>query len=335
MNRLIDVDKGMTDDVLADFYDAGLHDLDVDGDGALHATAEDPYNERQFKITVSGSANKPSVSCTEVNSHPLSEDPFNLRRYEPPVGPVELLADPDLDNWHWRQVISAVLDLHEIAAFEIERAAMTAARDEAERLTGKWAEAPTLSPLADVEEAFEVFKGACRRRAPYCQEITLSWRPSFEGLPVVTFGLAPGGPEQILYKANPNRSRQLYLNGFSTAEDGLERDLLDHYPDDAWARLGAMNAARDLLEIQRTAADLMSARRAQTTGILAVERSVHRLRTLLEGPGPMDEPWAWSTFEEDRIQQDCVMLFHRISDYVGSLHVVGRPTGLAFDEVAH
>jgi hypothetical protein len=328
-------DMSPTDTVLADFYDAGLHGLDIEADGTIHALAEDPISDRQFKLTVHNPAVGLSVTCMEVNSHPPGVDPFNNRRFEAPIGPVELLADSGLEDWFWRQALSAMLDVHAVAADSIHSASVAAAHEEAMRLTRKWAKAPTPPSPVDVEEAFDAFKDACRRRAPFCQAIGLSWGPSLEGLPGVNFGLAPGAPEQILYEADPGRSKQLYLNGFWTAEHCLEKDLLEHYPDDSWARLGAQKAARDLLEIQRTGAILMESQRAATEEFLVLARSSRRLRTLLGEPGLVDDPGAGGSTGTDRVHQDCVMLFDRISNFLAGLHVAGRATGQAVAEEAH
>lgn len=61
------------------------------------------------------------------------------------------------------------------------------------------------------------------------QPIELSWGVDLEGLPGVVFGLAHGTPRQILFQADPSRSRQLYLNGFWTAAYCLEEDLLEQF----------------------------------------------------------------------------------------------------------
>jgi hypothetical protein len=128
------------------------------------------------------------------------------------------------------------------------------------------------------------------------------------------------------------RHRLCYLNGFWTVEHCLEQDLIERYPDDTWARSGARNAARDLLDIQRMAAHLMASQRASTEAFLVTAQSSRRLRNLLGEPGFADDPGDGGNAGADRLYRDCVMFIDRISDYLGGLHAAGRATRPALAE---
>ena len=159
----------------------------------------------------------------------------------------------------------ALIGIHEVAAAfiqeRVDEAAAEAAYAASERLTTRFLRPAAAPAHPDVDECFEAFQAACQLRAPFCDSIQMEWGHDLDGVPGVAFGLAPGNPEQILYQADPNRSKQLYLNGFWTSEHSLEEDLLEQFPGNSWARLGACNAARDLLAIQDTGYRLMKAQK--------------------------------------------------------------------------
>jgi hypothetical protein len=91
-NAAVRAEKLVTDAAVADFHDVALEALDLDADGALHAIAEDPLSYREFKLSVSGSAADPRLTCPEVNTEPPGADPFNNHRFGPPIGPVQILT---------------------------------------------------------------------------------------------------------------------------------------------------------------------------------------------------------------------------------------------------
>jgi hypothetical protein len=216
----------------------------------------------------------------------------------------------------------ALIGIHEVAAANIresiDEAVSAAAYDASERLTKRFHRPAAPPPFPDVDEKFAAFEAACQRRAPYCDGIALSWGHDLDGLPGVVFGLVPGTPGQVLYQADPRQSKQLYLNGFWTADHCLEEDLLEQFPDDGWARLGARNAARDLLEIQRAGRELMETQRQYTLQEIDQEKTV-RLLSAVKQRRTFDEHFDWNSYASGWLQDDCVALFERIRDYLDGL----------------
>lgn len=201
----------------------------------------------------------------------------------------------------------------------VDEASGKAALRKAKQLTSLWQLPADPPDLLDVEVCFSAFKEACLRRAPFCDLMGLGWRADFEGPPGVSFCLAPDRPEQILYSADPRNSEQLYLNGLRTSEHRLERDLLEYFPDDAWARLGARNAANDLLEIQRTAHALMLAQQDESRQEADWDWTGRRYRSFLQS-WPLEDPSSWSTSADECLHDACEAIFQRASDYMAVLH---------------
>lgn len=154
----------------------------------------------------------------------------------------ELLAEGESDGPFgnlWREDAMALIGIHEVAAAfiqeRIDEAASEAAYAASESLTTRFQQPAAAPPIPDVDECFEAFKASCQQRAPFCDSIQMDWGHNLDDLPGVAFGLAPGTPEQILYRADPTRSKQLYLNGFWSSGHSLEEDLMEQFPDDSWA----------------------------------------------------------------------------------------------------
>lgn len=150
----------------------------------------------------------------------------------------------------------------------------------------------------------------------------MDWGHHMDGVPGVAFGLAPGTPEQILYEADPTRAKQLYLNGFWTSEDCLEEDLLEQFPDDAWARLGAHNAARDLLAIQRAACELVEAKRQDILQQVDSEKRDRLFWSVRDG-SPVDIDW--DDYTAGWLQAEYEDLFEKVKEYLNGLHPERRP----------
>lgn len=99
-------------------------------------------------------------------------------------------------------------------------------------------------------------------------------------VPIVRFGLARGTPHQITYTL---MDAGLNLNGVIISPESLEPDLEYEYQD-PWARIGAHQAAHDLLKIKRAATTLMSAHYEHILFDLEKERSAFRYADFLGMP---------------------------------------------------
>lgn len=306
---------------LETFQDSGLTDLNVDP-CAVTATYTYADGDPFFILRVSseGSSGISSVSVHEVIYGDFDAQTMSRRR-NVGLSLAELREHPNGPGKDfWDSAIASLLALQEVAAELIEEAASAAAEKAADRLQRQWQKPADPPPFPDVESRFTAFQEACQRRAPYCAGIQLSWDADFDGLPGVVFGLAPGKPEQVLYQADPHRSKQLYLNGFWTGTHILENDLLEQFPSDAWARLGARNAAQDLLAIQQAGHELMQTQREFTLQDLDIERTRQRYQSVLHGPRPLNEPGAWNAWATESLRDDGVALFERVGDYLNTLH---------------
>lgn len=304
---------------LQDFHDSGLTGLSVEP-GAISARLADASGEPLFILRVDGGGRSSvSFSAYELTDGGLAG--MGRRLQGPRLSLADLMAQHDGDDDHfWRHAASALLGLYEVADAMFDEAMDDAVTQCAERLNGQWQRIASPPPFPDIAGAFAAFKEACQRRAPFCEGIQLSWGARFEDVPDVVFGLAPGTPEQILYQTDARRSKSLYLNGFWAARYSLEEDIAEHLPNDEWARLGARNAARDLVEIQDSAHKLMEERRKETLGDLDQERSRIRLQSILQGAGPLSDPAAWDAHAAEWLQGDCEQIFGDIRDYLNSLH---------------
>lgn len=306
------------------FQYTNLTDLKVDADATV--TAKYQFSDTNYYVfTVSdySSSGNPQFSWYEVT---IGDFNIYTRSYEdcgPAQGLPELLAMDDgegiLANY-WRDAAMALVGIHEVAAEIIQEcvndAVLEASNAASERLTERFQQ-PTSAPFYDVDEYFSAFKAACHQRAQYCDGIEMDWGNDLGKLPGVMFGLSVGAPGQIIYQADPERSKQLFLNGFWTAEYCLEEDLLEQFPDDAWARLGARNAARDLLAIQRTGYELMAAQRSTTLQEIDQERRDRKLDAMAAGQ-PFDVAW-WSEYASSWLEGDLVDLFERVKEYLVSI----------------
>lgn len=311
------------------FQDTSLTDLKVEPCSTVTARyVFDDGDYYEFTVSPGGTNGTPAFSW-----HAVTFGDFNLetlsRAY---IGPTQTLSDllalgesdGPLGNF-WRDDALALIGLHDVAAAAIQEsidyAMQQAAEAASEHLTKRFQQPAEAPPIPDVDEYFEAFQAACQQRAPYCDGIELSWY-TFDELPAVAFGLAPGTPEQILYEADPNRAEQLYLNGFWTAEACLEDDLLEQFPNDAWARLGARNAARDLVVIQRAAFELMQAKRQDILQQVDSEKRDRLFGSVRDG-SPVDTDW--DDYTAGWLQAEYVDLFEKIKEYLNGLKPKRRP----------
>lgn len=278
---------------------AGFTDLTVEPSSTVTARW-DSSADSFYAFTVSpGSDRKPVFEWREVTvgyfkmeTYPNTIETFRSENEGPPRGLAELVAMDHTDRPYrvlWREAAAALLGIYELAALDIsdsaQEAADKASQAASERLTERFQKPAGAPPLLFVDDYFDAFENACRQRAPYCDAILMGWDQEFEGLPEVEFGIAVNTPGQVLYKADPDGG--LYLNGIWSAEHRLEVDLLEQFPDDAWARLGARNAARDLLAIQRTGHELMDAQKQETLQDLDRREAESLLDSMVRGT-PVD-----------------------------------------------
>lgn len=306
-------------------HDSGLTDLNVYADATV--TARYCFSDtNHYVFTVSPySDNGPSLfSWYEVTIGAFNIETRSHEHRSVRQGLNELLAMDDKEGIltnYWRNAVMALIGIQEVAAADIreciDEAASEASFAASERLTKRFQQ-PASAPVYVVENSFFDFEAACQRRAPYCDGIQMDWGHDLGRLPGVAFGLAPGSSDQILYQADPERSKQLYLNGFWTSEHCLEADLLEQFPDDAWARLGARNAARDLLAIQRAGHELMETQRQATLQDIDQEKRDRQVIALEEGR-PLDSAW-WSDYAGGWLEGDLTDLFERIKEYLNDLH---------------
>lgn len=228
-----------------------------------------------FKVS-EGTSGVPLFSWNEVTAEDVSwetdEGAIETVRMEskgPSRGLPELLAEyeagSDLYNYA-REAAIALIGLYDIAQDVInecaEEAAYQASLDAAGRLSRRFREPYQAPDLPCVETDLAAFQEACRERAQHCDGIVMAWDENFDRPPQVEFGIFVNTPQQILYKIDPDKD--LYLNGFWTRKSRLEEDLLQQFPTDGWARLGARNAALDLIKIQDSAQALMDAQKQDT-----------------------------------------------------------------------
>lgn len=237
----------------------GLADIQVYGGAwgsSVRAMGRDPINGQKIHLMLNGGA-EASVKFDFVEA---TEDEFDPAHWNDPPRPNrfgELLSvarsgDPE----YWRnarnllegflRVASDVIDQElEDAAISIgmrlQRQLDNAVQDDTGRLRR------------------EAFKAACERRAPFADYIRLAF---FDQLPKrrpsVYFGHGRGLPDAVFYNISPFGN--MNLNGLEAMEEDLEEVLLQTYSD-PWARLGARNAAQDLLAMQSAAADLRESER--------------------------------------------------------------------------
>lgn len=305
------------------FQDTSLTDLKVEPCSTVTARyVFDDGDYYEFTVSPGGANGTPVFSWHAVTFGDL--DIYTRSREH--IGPTRTLADlltlgesdGPLGNF-WRDDALALIGLHDVAAAAIQEsiddAMQEAAEAASERLTRRFQQPAEAPPIPDVDECFEAFQAACQQRAPYCDGIELSW-DKFDELPGVAFGLAPGTPEQILFEAEPNRAEQLYLNGFWTGEACLEDDLLEQFPDDAWARLGARNAARDLVAIQRTAFKLMQAKQQDILQQVDSEKRDRLFGSVRDG-SPVDTDW--DGYTAGRVQAGYLDLFEKVKEYLNGL----------------
>jgi hypothetical protein len=318
------------------FQDTSLTDLQVEPGSTVTAKYFfSDSNHYVFTVSPAGSNGVPVFSWYEVTMGDFNIHTRSREHTGPTLGLPELLATGETDgpfgNYWWEDAM-ALIGIHEVAAADIQEsidaAVSEAAYAASERLTKRFQRPAVPPPVPDVEGHFAAFEAACQRRAPYCEGIALSWGHDLDGSPGVVFGLAPGTPEQILYQADPDRSMQLYLNGFWTAEHCLEKDLLEQFPDDGWARLGARNAARDLLEIQCAGRELMETQRQYTLQDIDREKK-DRLFSAVKHGRPFDEHFDWNTYASGWLQADCVALFEKIREYLNGLYPADPRAGAA------
>lgn len=315
------------------FQDTSLTDLKVDADGTV--TARYCYSDTHYYVfTVSPhSANGvPVFSWYEVTAGAFNMETLSFEHRSPTQGLSELLAMDDKEGilaGYWREHARALIGIQEVAAAAIQEAIDEAVSEVSYAtsggLTRRFQNPAAAPPRPDVDEYFEAFQAACQQRAPYCDGIQMDWGHDLELLPGVAFALAPGAPEQILYQADPTRARQLYLNGFWTSEHCLEEDLLERFPDDAWARLGARNAARDLLDIQRAGSRLMDAQQQLTLELIDQEKSDRLLRSVEKGQPITDDVFNWDKYAAEWLQAEREDLFERIKEYLNNLHPKRTP----------
>jgi hypothetical protein len=310
------------------FQDTSLTDLEVDYDGTV--TARHCYSDTHyyvFKVSPYGANGVPVFSWYEVTAGEFDIYTRSREHRGPSRTLSELLAEGGSDGPVgnlWRKGAMALIGIHEVAAAAIQEAidqAVSEASYAASEGLTKWFQKPASPPpIPDVDTCFEAFQAACQQRAPYCDGIQMDWGHNLGQLPGVAFALAPGAPDQILYQADPTRARQLYLNGFWTSEYCLEEDLLAQFPDDGWARLGARNAARDLLAIQSAGCELMEAQKQETLQELDEERTDYLLLAAMKGRSFDKELPDWNAEVRRCLQEDCVNLFERVREYLNGLH---------------
>jgi hypothetical protein len=309
------------------FQDSGLTDLKVESCSTVTAKyVYDDCDYYEFKVSP-GSDGIPCFTWNQVTLGSFNVHTMSREHRGPTQTLAELLAlDEDrggILGGYWREHAMALIGLHEVAAAAIQEAidyAVSEASCAASAgLTSRFQKPAEAPPAPDVDECFEAFQAACQRRSPYCDGIQMDWGHDLGQLPGVAFGLAPGAPEQILYQADPSRSKQLYLNGFWTADHCLEEDLQEQFPDDAWARLGARNAARDLLEIQRVGGRLMEAQRQYTLQNIDQERRERLLRSVEQGRPVTDGGFDWDKYTAEWLEGDLTDLFERVKEYLNSL----------------
>lgn len=306
------------------FQDTSLTDLKVEACSTVTAKyVFDDGDYYEFSVSPATYHNGPPV----FSWHAVTVGDFNIETLSHEHrGPAQTLADllalgendGPFGNY-WREDAAALIGIHQVAAADIQESvdyAMQQAADEAsERLTRRFQQ-PAQAPVTpNVDEYFAAFQAACQERAPYCDGIEMSWN-SFDELPSVVFGLAPGASHQILYQADPSQARQLYLNGFWTGAFCLEDDLLKQFPSDEWARLGARNAARDLVAIQRAGHELMEMKREDILQEIDSEKRDSLFRSVQNGV-PVDNDW--HEYTTRRLQAGSLEVFEQIKEYLSGL----------------
>lgn len=308
--------------------DAGLTDLAVDPDSTVTARwaySDDGY----YMFTISpGSEGRPAFAWHEVTAsyfrmetYPDTIETFRTENEGPSLGLPEMLAMDEADSplpTFWREAATALMGIYEMVSEDIqeciEEAASEASRAASERLTERFQQPAGAPPFPDVRECFAAFETACLQRAQYCGAILMGWDQDFDGPPEVEFGIAVNTPWQVLYKVDSDGG--LYLNGFWTAKHRLEDDLMEQFPNDAWARLGARNAARDLLEIQRTGQELMDAQKQDILQDMDRQLSEDQLDSIAQGL-PLRSDWRDS--ETPIWRWHCDRLWERIKEYLTGL----------------
>lgn len=308
---------------------------DVKIEACSTVTAKYVYDDGdyyEFKVSPGGTNGIPVFSWHAVTTGDFNVHTMSREHRGPTQTLADLLALDDsrggtLANY-WREHAMALIGLHEVAAAAIQEAINEAVNEAAYAASAsltEWFQKPaTPPPMPDVDDRFAAFQAACQQRA-YCEAVVMDWGHDLGQLPGVAFGLALGTPEQILYKADPNRAGQLYLNGFWTSEYRLEEDLQEQYPDDAWARLGARNAARDLLAIQGAGQELMEAQKQYTLQDIDQEKREFMLRSMAQGRSFDEEHSDWDDYAARWLEGDLTDLFERVKAYLESIQPQRKP----------
>lgn len=112
----------------------------------------------------------------------------------------------------------------------------------------------------DMYHAISAFRTACAKRVPYCSAISLRLPREPGSASRVVFGVKIGENDEVLYQLTHEGGKQtyLYLNGLRTFPDTYRLDIENAYKDE-WSRLGACQAAEDLLAIHCAAHSLVEA----------------------------------------------------------------------------
>lgn len=285
----------------------------------------------EFNVSPDGTNGAPEFSWCHVTKGDFNIYTRSFEHRGPTRSLPELLALGENDGAFgnlWRDDAVALIGIHEVAAAAIQEAIDQAVADAscaaAANLTRRLQQPAAAPPIPEVDDYFTAFEAACEQRA-YCDSIVLNWGHDLGQLPGVEFGLALDTPEQILYGADPRQSKQLYLNGFWTSEHCLEEDLLEQFPDDAWARLGARNAAQDLLAIQRAGSELMEAQKQFTLQEIDQEKRDLLLRSMEKGKSFDEEHSDWNAYAARWLEGDLTDLFERVMEYVESLEPQRKP----------
>lgn len=306
------------------FQDTSLTNLKVEACSTVTARyVFDDGDYYEFTVSPGGTNGTPVFSWHAVTIGDFSIETLSRENRGPSQTLSDLLALGESDGTVgncWQDDAMALIGIQQVAAAAIQEsvdyAMQQAAEEASECLTRRFQEPAAAPPIPDVDEYFKAFQASCQQRAPYCDGIQMDWGHHMDGVPGVAFGLAPGTPEQILYEADPGRADQLYLNGFWTSEHDLEEDLLVQFPDDAWARLGARNAARDLLAIQRTACELVEATRQDVLQQIDSEKRDRLFWSVRDGSAIDSD---WDDYTAGRLQSEYEDLFEKVKEYLGSL----------------
>lgn len=330
--------------------DSGLTHIDVEYSSII--TARWVYTSGDYySFTVSAGSDGPVFAWHEVTlgdyykweTTPGTFETFRLNERGLSQGLAELLAMDDSHSvvpGYWRELATSLIGLHMAAeGYMLESTSQVengftaglspedrqdddlmdtiggevsaAGHAAAEHLAGRFQQSAEAPPVFDVEECFRVFEAACAQRVVSCDAMRVAWDKDFGRPPSVEFGIAMNTPGQVRYQVDPDGA--LHLNGFRTALHSLEDDLLEQFPNDAWARLGARNAARDLLEIQRTARELMNAQQQDALQDMDRRHVERRLEAMLQGV-PVNEDWRHSNLRTANWY--CGKLQERIQTYL-------------------